>query len=217
VVCNSGAIVKEPADDSTLWRADLPPDLTVGLLELFAEHGQPVVAYNDRGHDEPDFRVSRYPSGLLPFDDYVQRNLEHAEVGGDWTAGAFFHVCAVGALGEMIAFERHVRERFGGRVRTFVQRSSAYLGTMCEVLRADAGKWSAVLHVADAWGVPPEEICAIGDDVNDIPMLQGAGLGVAMAHAPDEVLAAADLIAPAGDDGLAAFIKEHLLPDLGPK
>jgi Cof subfamily protein (haloacid dehalogenase superfamily) len=212
LVCNSGSIVKEPADDSTIWRADLPPDLAAGLLDLFREHDQPIVAFNDRAHDEPDFRASRYPSGRLPFDDYVAQNLSHARLGGDWSDGPFFHVCGVGTLEEMSAFERHVLERFGDRVRTFVQKSSRYVGTMCEVIRADASKWSAVLHVAEAWGVAPEEICAVGDDVNDVPMLLGAGLGVAMGHAPAEVLAAADLVVPDHDnDGVAAFIEDRLL------
>ncbi|WP_337177102.1 HAD family hydrolase [Paludisphaera sp.] len=214
LVCNSGSIVKEPADDSTIWRADLPPDLAAGLLELFREHDQHVVAFNDRAHDEPDFRVSLYPTDRAPFDDYVAQNLSHAQLAGDWSDGPFFHVCAVGTYEEMAAFERHVVGRFGDRVRTFVQKSSRYLGTMCEVIRADASKWSAVLHVAEAWGVSPEEICAVGDDANDVPMLLGAGLGVAMGHAPPDVLAAADLVVPDHDnDGVAAFIDRWLLAD----
>ncbi|OJW14714.1 MAG: haloacid dehalogenase [Planctomycetales bacterium 71-10] len=207
IVCNSGSIVKEPADDSTLWRADLPPDLVADLLELFREHDQPVVAFNDRAHDEPDFRVSLFPSGRAPLDDYVGQNLDHAQV-GDVTAGPFFHACAVGTREAMSGFERHVLARFGDRVRTFVQKSPRYLGTMCEVIRADASKWSAVLHVAEAWGIAPEEICAVGDDMNDVPMLLGAGLGVAMGHAAPEVLAAADRVAPDHDhDGVSALIR----------
>lgn len=212
IVCNSGSIVKEPGDDSTIWRADLPPELAAGLLQLFREHDQPVVAFNDRAHDEPDFRVSAYPTGRAPFDDYVTQNLSHAQVGGDWASGPYFHVCAVGTGEEMRAFEAHVHAAFGGRVRTFVQHASRYLGTMCEVIRADASKWSAVLHVAEQWGISPEEICAVGDDVNDVPMLRGAGLGVAMGHASAEVLAAADMVAPDHDnDGVADLIDGRLL------
>ena len=212
IVCNSGSIVKEPADDSTLWRADLPPDLAEGLLDLFRRHDQPVVAFTDRGHEEPDFRISVYPSGRGPFDDYVAQNIAHAEVGGAWAAGPFFHVCAVGMREEMSDFERRVLEALGDRVRTFVQKSPRYVGTMCEVIRADASKWSAVLHVAEAWGIDRDEICAVGDDVNDIPMIRGAGLGVAMGHAPAEVLAAADLVAPDHDhDGVTALIEGRLL------
>lgn len=213
IVCNSGSIVKEPADDSTIWRADLPPDLVADLLELFREHDQPVVAFNDRAHDEPDFRVSLFPSGRGPLDDYVGQNIDHAQV-GDVESGPFFHACAVGTREAMSGFEAHVLARFGDRVRTFVQKSPRYVGTMCEVIRSDASKWSAVLHVAEGWGVAPEEICAVGDDMNDVPMLLGAGLGVAMGHAPAEVLSVADRVAPDHDnDGVSALIHGLLRDD----
>ena len=58
----------------------------------------------------------------------------------------------------------------------------------------------------------PTEICAVGDDTNDVPMLRGAGLGVAMGHANTDVLAAADLVTGSDDeDGLAALIEGVLL------
>ena len=51
-------------------------------------------------------------------------------------------------------------------------------------------------------------ICAVGDDVNDIPMIRAAGLGVAMGNALPEVKAAADRIAPSQqDDGLATVVE----------
>ena len=102
--------------------------------------------------------------------------------------------------------------RLPDRVRTFVQRSPRYLGTMCEVLRHDASKWAAILHLADLWGVRPEEICAVGDDMNDVPMIRGAGLGVAMGHAPAAVLDAADLVTGDHDnDGVALLVDRLLL------
>ncbi len=123
-----------------------------------------------------------------------------------------FHLCAIGSREGMLAFQRAVLDRFHGRVQTFVQRSPRYLGTMCEVIRHDASKWSAVLHVAELWGADPAEICAVGDDVNDMPMIRGAGLGVAMGHAPAEVLAVADLVTADHDrDGVAMLVDDVLL------
>lgn len=212
IVCNSGAIVKSPADHGTLWRADFEPSLAAALLDLFHAHDQLIVAYNDRRPDEADFRISRFPSGLPFFDDYVDRNRPHAEPAADWTAEPLFHMCAIGARDDMLAFERVVLDACSDRVRTFVQRSPQYKGTMCEVVRRDAGKWAAVLHVAELWGVAPEEICAVGDDVNDASMIEGAGLGVAMGHAPPEVLAVADHVTGDHDrDGVAMLIDEVLL------
>ena len=61
------------------------------------------------------------------------------------------------------------------------------------------------MYVAQASGTPLSQIAAVGDDVNDILMLGGVGLGVAMPQAPDSVLQAADHIAAGG---LAEFINQ---------
>ena len=45
-----------------------------------------------------------------------------------------------------------------------------------------------------------EEIMAIGDALNDVPMLQAAGVAVAMDNAHPEVKLAADWVAPSNND-----------------
>jgi 5-amino-6-(5-phospho-D-ribitylamino)uracil phosphatase len=217
VVCNSGALVKDPHGHQTLWRADFDADLLALVLELFATHDQPAVSFTDRTLDEPDFLAAQEQTGRPFFDEFVALNRSHAEIDPGWLkpphAGAHFHLCALGSRPGMLDFQVAIQERLGGRVRTFVQKSPRYNGTMCEVLRADASKWSAVLHLAALWNVGAAEICAVGDDMNDIPMIAGAGLGVAMGHAPPEVRAAARLITGSLEqDGVAALVDEVLLP-----
>jgi hydroxymethylpyrimidine pyrophosphatase-like HAD family hydrolase len=227
LVCNSGAIVKVPADHRTLWRADFDPTLAADVLELFHSHDQPAVLFTDRGPDDFDFIIRAFPTGRAPFDDYVGKNLEHAEIDTAWrrrpTVGdglplaarggePLFHVCAVGTRAEMLAFEKVALDQVGGRVQTFVLRTSRYLGTMCEIVRVDASKWTAVLNLAELWGIEPGEICAVGDDANDIPMIRNAGLGVAMGHAHPDVQSVADHVTGGHDeDGVAMLVNEVLL------
>ena len=64
-----------------------------------------------------------------------------------------------------------------------------------------------VLQLAQQWNITSDEICAVGDDVNDIPMIESAGLGVAMGNAVAETKAAADRIAPHHDaDGIVQVV-----------
>ena len=229
LVCNSGAIIKDPTNHRTLWRADFDGELTSDILELFGTHEQAAVVFTDRGSDDADFIVAAHPTGREAFDDYVQQNLEHAEINAKWRWNIstprdrkhsdpgdepLFHVCALGTRTQMLAFQRTALLHLAGRVQTFVQRSPRYLGTMCEVLRRDAGKWTAVLHLAALWDVEPAAICTpVGDDVNDIPMIEkAAGLGVAMGHARPEVRSAADLVTGDHDqDGVAMLVDDVLL------
>ena len=65
------------------------------------------------------------------------------------------------------------------------------------------------MHVARKHGIEPEQIIAIGDDVNDVPMISRAGLGVAMGNARDEIKAIAKrVIGHNKDEGLAVFLEE---------
>ncbi len=217
LVCNSGALVKAAEGHQTLWRADLDHRLVTDLLTLFSALDEVAVSFTDRSPDGADFVVAHHPTGRPLVDDYLGQNRTHAEVDPVWLtdpsrSGPHYHICAIGERDAMLALRNAVEARFGGRVTTFVQRSSRYQGTMCEVLRHDATKWTALLHLAALWGIEPDEIVAVGDDMNDVPMLVGAGLGVAMGHAPDEVRAVADVVTlDEENDGLAQFIEDQLL------
>ena len=86
-------------------------------------------------------------------------------------------------------------------------RSPRYRGFLCELAPAGVTKWSAIRRLAGQWGIREQAICAVGDDVNDIPMIRGAGLGIAMGNALPAVKAAAARIAPSQDeDGLVQVV-----------
>ena len=72
-------------------------------------------------------------------------------------------------------------------------------------------KATAVQAIADRRGWGAHQCAAVGDYLNDIDMLRWVGWGVAMGHARDEVLAAADAVAPSlDDDGILAVTKAIL-------
>ena len=76
-----------------------------------------------------------------------------------------------------------------------------------EVFPINADKWSALQRLATRLGVPAERIAAIGDQANDLQMLKGAALGVAMGEAPDFVKDVADRVAePCAEHGVALTI-----------
>ena len=73
-----------------------------------------------------------------------------------------------------------------------------------EVMNPNADKGTGLASLAKHLGILPDEIAAIGDSGNDIPMLNYAGLAVVMENGDDETKANADLIAPSNaHDGVA--------------
>ena len=90
---------------------------------------------------------------------------------------------------------------------TVVQTAAFYL----EVIPKVINKGQGLRDICRTLGISPEEVIAFGDAANDIPMLQAAGVGVAMGNAADAVKAAADRITRTNnEDGIAAALAELL-------
>src|SRR5579863_456884 len=80
------------------------------------------------------------------------------------------------------------------------------------VMAPECSKASGVIALAHTFHIPLSEVMAIGDNNNDIPMLQAAGWGVAMGQAPATVKAAAQSItASNAEDGVAQAIERYIL------
>jgi Cof subfamily protein (haloacid dehalogenase superfamily) len=80
-----------------------------------------------------------------------------------------------------------------------------------EISDQKAGKGSALAHLADYLHIPLENVMSLGDGLNDISMLETAGVGVAMKNSLPEVIRRADYLAPGCDDGGLALALNHLL------
>jgi hydroxymethylpyrimidine pyrophosphatase-like HAD family hydrolase len=91
--------------------------------------------------------------------------------------------------------------------------------TIVDILPAGCSKASALEHLAELRGIRSDEILAIGDNWNDLPMLRLAGHAVLMSNAPAELRHMAHkngwTIAPSNDeDGVAIAIEAALEPAL---
>jgi hypothetical protein len=99
------------------------------------------------------------------------------------------------------------QERFGEHLYVTIT-TPEYL----EFMNKKVDKSTGVAEAVRSLGVPRERTAAVGDALNDKPMIAWAGMGCAMGNADPEVKEVADVIAPSNDeDGLAWFIREHVL------
>ena len=72
-----------------------------------------------------------------------------------------------------------------------------------DILHNGANKGTGLRNMAAHFGIPVEQTLAMGDGGNDVPMLEAAGIGVAMGNAKPDVQARADYVtADCDDDGL---------------
>lgn len=71
---------------------------------------------------------------------------------------------------------------------------------LLEVFGREAGKWSMVQRWCAANGHNTSDVVAIGDGLNDVELIQHAGLGIAVANADARVRDVADCIVASNDD-----------------
>ena len=101
-------------------------------------------------------------------------------------------------------------------LKEFPARFSGYTVTSSvvnnvEITHKNANKGHALAALCRALGINVADSMAFGDDLNDVPMLLAAGVGVAMENAGPEAKAAADLIAPSNDENGVAVILSRAL------
>ncbi len=83
---------------------------------------------------------------------------------------------------------------------------------LVDVNALGATKGGTLAHVAAHFGVAQADVFAVGDNHNDVDMLQWAGTGVVMGNAEPELLALGlPVVAPNDEAGLAQAIREFVL------
>lgn len=80
-----------------------------------------------------------------------------------------------------------------------------------EIMHSGVDKATALSALAAHLGVSGEQVCAIGDSGNDVPMLRWAGLGVAMGNAAPGVQAEADYVTADNEHDGVADVLDRLL------
>ncbi|MEH2097121.1 hydrolase [Nostoc sp. 'Peltigera membranacea cyanobiont' 213] len=108
-------------------------------------------------------------------------------------------------------------DRLLGNLRRQYTPAELYLttsvATFFEATNASVNKGTAVRYLAEELlGLQIANVMAIGDNFNDVEMLESVGLGVAMGNAPEGVQAIAKWVAPSvEEDGAAVAIEKFLL------
>ena len=207
-----GAMVVDTERDVTLHRMMMDPALAAEVSGHLEADGHAVLALQDTSVAGVDYLVT----GDAPLNAATSMwmAVTHAKVRkvprlADHDHAHTVRVGVVAARDDVRRSTGSLDEKFAGRVVHQSLYVPAYGVEVLEVFDPAVNKWQGILHVARHHGIEPHEIVAVGDDVNDLPMLKNAGLGVAMGNAGPVVRAAAGrVIGSNADDGLAEFLEE---------
>lgn len=204
-----GALIKDPASQTVHRHWTLSQHLALQLLDYF---------------EQPELR------DLLSVHVYINDQLYVREITAEtelYGERSDIQPIAVGDLRKTLTQEPTkilamsddvaVIGNLLGSLRSRYTPAELYLttsvATFFEATNPLVNKGTAVRYLAEeVLGLQPDNVMAIGDNFNDLEMLEYAGIGVAMGDAPPEVQAIADWIAPSVEaDGAAIAIEEFLL------
>ena len=82
-----------------------------------------------------------------------------------------------------------------------------------EITESDTDKWNALEYLLKKLNISKDEVISIGDNVNDIKMVENAGLGIAMKGSTPKLISVADYVTEEDNnhDGVANALEKYLL------
>ncbi|MGA7361333.1 MAG: HAD family hydrolase [Candidatus Dormiibacterota bacterium] len=220
LICYQGALIQELARDTSeaemvaapvLLREEVSGELGLEVLEICRRQGYALNVYQD-DHlyvDEVNDDV-RFYTGIAQVTAEVASEPSLEERVGRGSTKLTV------VLADRIRFQAaltELQQLLGERAE--VTRS---LIGFCEITAKGVNKGHALRWLCHHLDVHPQEVVAVGDAPNDLPLLAAAGTKVAVETAAAEVKAAADWLVPGpGRGGLAEVVRRVLLSSATPR
>ncbi|MCM1438940.1 MAG: Cof-type HAD-IIB family hydrolase [Roseburia sp.] len=205
VIACQGGVIADIESGGILRDKTFENGLTSEICAYLESIETNVQAYFTQGF------YSDLPAGeshLALYESIIGVTARHTETPlSEFTAKAAFKFNKVATMctpaGQAELYEK-IREKFGQ-----VADVTCSAKVLIEISPYGETKGAAVKYLAKRYGVPIEKCCAVGDNLNDLSMIEAAGVGVAVGNAVDGLKNAADFIAPTCDeDAVAAVIEK---------
>jgi transaldolase len=203
----NGAVIVAP-DLSVLDERTVPGYLVPALIDMIVAHGLDVWLFRTtdwcvRSLDAP--RVSREtstiqqpPRVVASFDDYVDDVVKITAVSEDYPRVA--------------QCEAAIQHAFGTCVSA-IRSQPHYL----DITHPTANKGVVIERLSRYLKIPLSHFAALGDQLNDVPMLERAGVSIAMGNSSDEVKRRAMFVTTSyADEGFANAVEQVILPRAEP-
>jgi Cof subfamily protein (haloacid dehalogenase superfamily) len=210
IICYSGALVIDIAEDGS-YQPIL--NKTMALHHMKRIYNQAKMRHvHISFYKDDDWYVEYMDDWATQERDIAKTNptvIDYQELfhTREYTHNGANKILCMGKEEEIENLELSLQNDCGGGL-TIYRSKPTYL----EIMYHTVTKTSAIRFLQEKFNIKQSEIIAVGDNFNDIDMLQYAGLGVAMGNAPGQVKQSADEITSSNDDnGVARVIQKYLL------
>ncbi|MDT7765592.1 MAG: hypothetical protein QOC63_5012 [Mycobacterium sp.] len=207
-VCANGAVIYDPSSDRIVSARTLSTDALGELAEIATRiipgAGLAVERVGESAHDAatPQFVSS-------PGYEHAWLNPDNTEVSVEDLLSAPAVKLLIRKAGAHSSDMAAVLAKHVGLEGDITYSTN---NGLVEIVPLGISKATGVEELARPLGITAENVVAFGDMPNDVPMLEWAGLGVAMGNAhPDAVAAADEVTASNTDDGVARVLERWWL------
>jgi 5-amino-6-(5-phospho-D-ribitylamino)uracil phosphatase len=190
LITHNGALIKSPLDDKRIASWFLSPAIASEILVATASFLPYVVLHKDT-HPGGQMVIHPLCKDNTPLQGYLEK-LPHEvcqeESLQDALDGDLIQIMFSGTLPAMLEIEKHLSE---SAFLTNVKMTKTYypeknLGIV-DILDRRCSKRRALEFLTEAFGYRPKEMLAIGDNHNDLEMLEYAGIGVVVGNCVAEL------------------------------
>lgn len=205
VCCGQGSAIVDIESNKVLLEGNIPNEIAVKICEKMEEMGLHIHVYSLW-----DYYSNMDDDALKMYERIVKAKavLVQDKPMSQFVKETGMNPCKVLA---MVAPEDNEKVLVALEKEAFsdcdVTRSSVYL---VEVSNAKYSKGTSVEFLSQKYNIPMEKTIAVGDQVNDLSMIEMAGLGIAVQNA-DENLKARALVCDYTneEDALAHIIEKY--------
>ncbi|MCC7193772.1 MAG: HAD-IIB family hydrolase [Phycisphaeraceae bacterium] len=194
-----GAAVSSIQTGTMLDISTIEPYLAMELVQYLWDLPEAVLAFRDFNSVGHDYLVTGAGSLSANTEWWFQATKARVQFQRDLTPADLHHTLRVGIVAtesRMNEVTARLRRDFAGRIvmqsfQAVQMPDPAESVHVLEIFGWGVDKWRGLRWIADQHMIGSSEVAVIGDEVNDLAMMQSAGCAIAMGNAIDAVKAIA--------------------------
>ena len=227
LITHNGGLLKYAGSEETVHCSLLTTEMSLEVVRVGKAFGGDALVSTDP-HGLGTLLYDRISDDNIPLKKYLRwsESLHGVEIGRSGVAHVplledtladheIVHISFSGNCGSMRELESTLNEEFQGNVTILATIYPTLDFTLLDILPPGASKGHGVSRLAELNGLTAENVMCIGDNFNDLEMLEYAGTGVVMGNADAKLLERPEFYTTLSNDdaGVATAIGKFILQE----
>lgn len=228
IICDNGASIYDISEEKTVWSKEIDKNTVLELVNICIENNIYYMVFTDKEIIVKDLRhmalafymqrhncndeatgITQIKYGGMDYITKVERPIRRIVV---CDQDRVIYNSIVNKLNKYDGVDLMATPHISNKIIKQGNERVVLSYSYAEILPKGTNKWIAIKELIKKFNIKEEEVMALGDNFNDISMIQNAGLGVAMNNGAPVAKEVARVIAPSNDeDGVALILERYVL------